>query len=271
MARGRSRSLGPWTVLEEVEALAARGFQEVVLTGVHLGGYGEDLRPQTTLPWLIDAMAEQGVMPRLRLSSIDPHEITEDLVRRVAALPGVCPHFHVPLQAGDDGVLARMRRRYDTVLAAERLAMIRDLLPMAGIGTDLIAGFPGESDAAFERTVAFVERSPITYAHVFPYSVRSGTTAAKLDGRVAPPVIRARSKALRRVVEAKRAAFRRSVDGTEAEVLVEHQRDRTTGLLRGYTEHYVRVHLDGDDDLMGTRRRVRLDVQSQGVRGTLVP
>src|SRR5439155_763862 len=111
---------------------------------------------------------------------------TEPLVRLLARAPALCPHLHVPLQAGDDTVLRRMRRRYDAALARERLAMVRELLPEAAIGTDLIAGFPGEDEAAFERTLAFVEASPLTYLHVFPYSVRSGTTAAKLDGRNPP-------------------------------------------------------------------------------------
>ncbi|TMB55389.1 MAG: radical SAM protein, partial [Deltaproteobacteria bacterium] len=146
-------------------------------TGVHLGGYGRDLVPAVDLAWLVAALAEQGLVPRLRLSSIDPHEVTEPLVRLLARAPALCPHLHVPLQSGDDAVLRRMRRRYDAALARERLAMMRELVPDAALGTDLIAGFPGEDEAAFERTLAFVEESPLTYLHVFPYSVRSGTTA----------------------------------------------------------------------------------------------
>jgi threonylcarbamoyladenosine tRNA methylthiotransferase MtaB len=179
----------------------------VVLTGVHLGGYGEELTPHVDLVWLVEALAEQGLFTRIRLSSIDPHEVTEPLVRLLATAPSLCPHLHVPLQAADDGVLRRMRRRYDTALAAERLAMIREYLPDASIGTDLIAGFPGEDEAAFERTLAFVDASPITYAHVFPYSVRSGTTAAKLDGQVAPAAIRDRAARLRTLTTRKRTAF----------------------------------------------------------------
>jgi threonylcarbamoyladenosine tRNA methylthiotransferase MtaB len=264
MARGRSRSLPPRAVLAEIQALAAAGFQEVVLTGVHLGGWGEDLDPPVDLAWLVDAIAEQGLVPRLRLSSIDPHEVTESLVRRLASIPAACPHLHVPLQAADDGVLARMRRRYDTRLARERLAMIRELLPDAAIGTDLIAGFPGEDEAAFERTLAFVEDSPITYAHVFPYSVRSGTTAAKLDGRVPPATIAARARRLRQLMDGRRAAFARRFDGTDAEIVVETTRDPASGRLRGYTRNYLRAHLDGPDAWMGQRIPVRLAVSTSG-------
>jgi len=153
-----------------------------------------------------------------------------------------------------------MRRRYDTVLAAERLAMIRELLPDAAIGTDLIAGFPGEDEVAFARTLAFVEASPITYGHVFPYSVRSGTTAAKLDGQQTPPTITARARALRAACDHKRAAFARACDGATAEVLVETTRDPRTGALRGYTRNYLRAQLEGPDAWMGTVVPVRLRI-----------
>ena len=258
MARGRSRSLSPRDVLAEVRGLADAGFEEVVLTGVHLGGYGEDLEPRVDLVWLLAALVEQDVVPRIRLSSIDPHEVTEPLVRLMAASETVCPHLHVPLQAADDGVLRRMRRRYDTALAAERLAMVRELLPDAAIGTDVIAGFPGEDATAFARTLAFLADSPITYAHVFPYSVRTGTTAAKLDGHVAPATVRARAGRLRALAADKRARFADGFDGTPAEVLIETTRDRRSGRLRGYTRNYLRVELDGPDDWMARRRRVRL-------------
>lgn len=264
MARGVSRSLSPREVLAEVRALAEAGFEEIVLTGVHLGGYGADLEPPVDLRWLVEAIAEQGLVPRIRLSSVDPHEVTEPLVRLMADAPSVCPHLHVPLQAGDDGVLRRMRRRYDTGLARERLAMVRELLPDAAIGSDVIAGFPGEDEAAFERTLALVEESPLTYLHVFPYSVRSGTTAAKLDGQNPSDVITMRSRRLRAAGERKRIAFARGFDGVEAEVLLERIRERASGALRGYTRNYIRVHADGPDNWCGRRLRMRLRVDARG-------
>ena len=272
MARGRSRSLSPRAVLGEIEALAAEGFEEVVLTGVHLGGYGHDLDPPVDLAWLVAAIAEQRRVPRLRLSSIDPHEVSESLLRVMAEAPSVCHHLHVPLQSADDGVLARMRRRYDAAVARERLAMIRELLPDAAIGTDLIAGFPGEDDADFERTLAFLDESPLSSFHVFPYSVRSGTTAAKLDGRVPPATIAARASRLRALGDRKHAEFARRFDGAVAELLVESTRDRATGALRGYTRNYLRASLDGPDTLVGRRVRVRLAVEAgAAVRATVAP
>jgi threonylcarbamoyladenosine tRNA methylthiotransferase MtaB len=267
MARGRSRSLPPREVLAEAEALAASGFRELVITGVHLGGWGHDLDPPLDLVGLLEALVEQGRFERIRLSSIDPHEVSERLVRLMAAAPSVCPHLHVPLQAADDGVLGRMRRRNDVALAAERLAMIRELLPDAAIGTDLIAGFPGEDEAAFARTLGFVDASPLTYGHVFPYAVRQGTTAAKLDGHNARPTITERARRLRAVCDRKRNAFAARFDRSSAEVLVETTRDPRDGRLRGYTRNYLRVRLDGPDDWMGSTVAVRLHVDETAIDG----
>ena len=264
LARGRSRSLAPREVLGEMESLAAAGFEEVVLTGVHLGGYGQDLEPRVDLTWLLAALLEQGLFRRVRLSSIDPHEVTERLVDLMASSDDVCPHLHVPLQAGDDETLRRMRRRYDIALAAERLAMIAERLPEASIGTDLVAGFPGEDEAAFERTLAFVEAVPLAYAHVFPYSVRSGTTAAKLPEQVPSATIRRRARRLRAATEGKGVAHRRRFDGARAEVLVETTRDPESGCLRGYTRNYLRARLDGSDVLKGRRVPVTLQVGPDG-------
>jgi threonylcarbamoyladenosine tRNA methylthiotransferase MtaB len=241
-----------------VAGLAAAGFEEVVLTAVHLGGYGTDLTPRTNLAELVEMLAELRLVPRLRLTSIDPHEVTERLVRVMAAAPDLCDHLHVPLQAGDDGVLRAMRRRYDTALARERLAMARELLPAAQLGTDLIAGFPGEDAPAHERTMRFVSESPLTYAHVFAYSPRQGTTAAKIGARPGPDVGRARAGDLRALVAGKGQAFLRGFDGALGEVLVERARDPRTGRLRGYTRNYTRVVFDGPGHLAGRRVLVRL-------------
>lgn len=263
MARGKSRSLSPRAILAELEGLGAAGFEEVVLTGVHLGGYGSDLDPPVDLAWLVAALAEQACVPRIRLSSIDPHEITEPLLRVMAASPRICPHLHVPLQAADDGVLRRMRRRNDVAMARDRLAMIRDLLPDAFIGTDLITGFPGEDIAAFERTVSFLEENPVSAFHVFPYSVRTGTTAAKLDGHVPKAEITARAKRLRQLGETQEAAFARRFADTRAEVLIE-SRNPQSGLLRGYTRNYLRTHVEGPDAWIGARVPVTLRVSPAG-------
>lgn len=250
MARGKSRSVPPRVVFEQLDQLAERGFQEVVLTGIHLGGYGEDLDPPVSLTWLLAAIEEHKPVPRIRVSSLDPHEISDQFIRLVARAETLCPHLHVPLQSGDDITLARMRRRYDTALARDVLVKLREALPHAALGTDLIVGFPGESEEAFARTVTFLEESPLTYFHVFPYSVRSGTTAAKFPDPVPPPLIDARSRAIRKLGDQKKAAFARGFVGQQVPVLFEHTRDKNTGLLKGYGRNYVRVLAEGSDTAM---------------------
>ena len=259
MSRGKSRSVPPRAVLEQLDRLAAQGFQEVVLTGIHLGGYGEDLDPQVNLVWLLEVIEERKPVPRIRISSLDPHEINDALIHLLSRSQILCPHLHIPLQAGADHTLARMRRRYDTGLARRVLDQLRKTLPHASLGTDLIVGFPGESDEEFSQTVTFLEDSPLTYFHVFPYSVRSGTTAAKFSDKVSQAVIDARSRQIRKLGEVKKSAFSCSFVGQSLPVLFEHTRDRHTGLLKGYSRNYIRVLAEGGNELMN--REVLVTIQ----------
>jgi threonylcarbamoyladenosine tRNA methylthiotransferase MtaB len=262
-ARGRSRSVPPRQVLDQLRLLAARGFQEVVLTGVHLGGYGADLDPQIGLPDLLKMIVEAPPVPRLRLSSIDPPEVSPRLLELMARSDILCPHFHIPIQAGHDEVLRRMRRKYDTNLVREMCAAIRAQLPDAAIGTDVIAGFPGETEAQFEETLELLEALPFTYFHVFPYSRRSGTTAAKLSGHLPAAVIKQRAQRLRRLGQRKRAEFARGLVGREARVLVEEKPATGSGWLIGYTRNYQRVEFPGPPALVNRE----VDVRIVGVQG----
>ncbi|HXG17561.1 MAG TPA: tRNA (N(6)-L-threonylcarbamoyladenosine(37)-C(2))-methylthiotransferase MtaB [Methylomirabilota bacterium] len=258
MSRGKSRSVPPRIVLEQLDRLAAQGFQEVVLTGIHLGGYGEDLDPPVTLTWLLEAIEERRPVPRVRVSSIDPHEISDDLMHLLGRSAILCPHLHIPIQAGDDTVLARMRRRYDTALARDVLTRLRTLLPHAALGTDFIVGFPGEGEDEFARSLTFLEESPFTYFHVFPYSVRSGTTAAKFRDKVPQPVIAERARLVRKLGAVKKAQFARSFLGQTLPVLFEHTRDKSSGNLKGYSRNYLRVQAPGGDDLMNREVLVKI-------------
>lgn len=250
MSRGKSRSVPPRVVLEQLDRLAVQGFQEIVLTGIHLGGYGEDLDPPVSLTWLLEAIEERRPVPRIRVSSLDPHEISDELIHLFTQAETLCPHLHVPLQAGEDTTLTRMRRRYDSTLARDVLFKLREALPHAALGTDLIVGFPGESDEAFARTFTFLEESPLTYFHVFPYSVRTGTTAAKFSDKVPQPIIDTRSRSVRKLGDQKKAAFARTFVGQTLPVLFEHTRDKNSGLLKGYGRNYMRVMATGDDIYM---------------------
>ncbi len=238
-ARGRSRSVPPRRVLETLDELAERGFQEVVLSGVHLGGYGKDLLPQVSLAGLLGMVAERCRLPRVRLSSLDPEELSDETIDLMAHAELFCPHLHLPLQGGDDEVLGRMRRRYDTAFYRARVERVLSAMPSAAVGTDVIAGFPGETAEQFARTLELLEDLPFAYLHVFPYSARAGTTAAKLAGRLAPAEVKRRAAVLRALGEGKRQRFVGRFCGSRLRVLFE--RELSGGLLEGYSRNYVRV------------------------------
>lgn len=258
MARGRSRSVEPRRVLGELERLAGSGFREVVLTGVHLGGYGKDLAPRLDFADLLEMIAERPPVARVRLSSIDPPEVTSRLLAIMKASDAICPHLHVPVQSGADQVLRRMRRQYDAAMVRDVGLELRRAMPDASLGTDVIAGFPGETDADFEAGLALLEEVPFTYFHVFPYSRRTGTTAAKARDPVPTATIRARAQRLRRLGERRRREFARRFVGERLLVLPESKRDRETGLLVGYSRNYLRVLVRGGDALVNRETSVRV-------------
>ncbi len=262
-ARGRSRSVPPRQVLEQLQVLAARGHQEVVLTGVHLGGYGADLEPAINLCDLIEMIVEQPPVPRLRLSSLDPPEVTSRLLDLISRSAVLCPHLHIPIQSGHDEVLKRMRRRYTTQFVRELVSGIRSTLPDAAIGTDMIGGFPGETDAQFEATLGLLDELPLTYFHVFPYSPRSGTTAAKMAGHLPRACVNRRAQRLRKLGERKRVEFGRTFVGRTLGVLVERTPVRGSGWLTGYTRNYQRVEFPGALTLANQEVAVRI-VASKG-------
>lgn len=267
LARGPSRSLPPEAVVRQVETLVASGHREVVLTGVDLGSYGWDLSPKTDLAALVGRLGEVRGLRRLRISSLNPWEIPDPLIGRCAETACLCPHFHIPLQSGDDGVLRAMRRPYSSAHYEERLRRIKEKMPTAGIGADVIAGFPGESERAFERTLALIERLPISYLHVFPYSPRRNTPAARMEE--GPPEVKAeRAARLRELGGKKQRAFLEAHVGETVEVLIEHSRDKRTRLLRGLTENYIEVLTEGPDPWMNEFVQVRVEEVGEGqVRG----
>jgi threonylcarbamoyladenosine tRNA methylthiotransferase MtaB len=211
--RGRSRSLPPETVLEQIQRLVAAGAKEIVLSGINLGSYGRDLSPRVELAALVARILGETSLEQLRFSSIEPQDVTEDFVRLVASSPRLASHFHIPLQSGSDRILRAMHRWYRAEHYAERLQVIRRHLPEAGIGADVIVGFPGETEEDFEATVLFIQRLQFTYLHVFSFSERPGTEAEKLAERVDSRIVRERARHLRLLSTEKSAAFRKSQAG----------------------------------------------------------
>lgn len=251
-ARGRSRSMRPEQVLTHLARLGASGYREVVLTGIHLGAYGLDLSPARDLSDLLASIEQQGPMARIRLSSIEPHELTGSIVDRVAASRVFCPHFHLPLQSGDDTILKKMHRPYTRDLFRRTVETIKARIPHASVGADVLVGFPGEDQRAFDNTARLIETLPLSYLHVFPFSARPGTPAAGYPDQIGADVIKQRTAQIRALGAGKKTAFMRAVIGCRAAVLVESRRDAATGRLKGLSANYLSVLLEGGDQFMNT-------------------
>ncbi|RMG97050.1 MAG: MiaB/RimO family radical SAM methylthiotransferase [Deltaproteobacteria bacterium] len=253
--RGPSRSLPPREVERRFADLAAAGVPEVVLTGAHLGTYGRDLAPRTDLAGLLGRLVERAGATRIRLSSLDPHEVDDALLDVMAAHGDrVCPHLHLPLQSGDDRILRGMRRAYAARAFADAVARVRARIPHVTIGTDVIAGFPGEDDAAFDATCDLLLRARVDYVHAFAFSPRSGTAAATMEPRVPPRVVGDRIARLRRISQAGNEALAARWAGRTVDVVFD--RFPRGGVLRGVSEAYLRLEADRDRPaLRGARVR----------------
>ncbi len=254
-ARGASRSVLPAEVTEQVRRLVEGSYPEIVLTGIHIGRYGSDLHPPQSLLSLLRQIEADTEVKRLRLGSIEPTEIPQELIEAVATSDVVCPHFHIPLQSGDDDVLQRMNRTYGAAFFADLVGAIRGRLPDAAIGLDVIAGFPGETEAQFENTVRLIEALPVTHLHVFPFSRRPGTPAATMSDQIAADEIRRRAARLRALGEEKGRAFAQRFVGRALDVVVEG--GRGDGVCRGLTRNYLTV-IFPDDGAAGRTARVRI-------------
>ncbi|HET7340368.1 MAG TPA: tRNA (N(6)-L-threonylcarbamoyladenosine(37)-C(2))-methylthiotransferase MtaB [Methylomirabilota bacterium] len=268
-ARGASRSLPPEVVEAHARTLLAAGHPEIVLTGVDLGHYGADLAPRTTLAALLRRLAGLEGLRWLRLSSLLPAYVTEELFEVLTTLPVIAPHLHVPLQSGSDRVLRAMRRPYTSAMYRGLVERLAAALPAPGLGADVIVGFPGETAADFAATLALVEALPFSYLHVFPYSARRGTEAATLAGRPDPDTVAERARQLREVSAAKRRRFRERLIGRVEDVLV-LARERAGGELVGLTGNYVEVAFAGAEALRRRVARVRVTAAgAERARGVL--
>ncbi len=256
--RGGSRSAPPGLVVRRVTELVAAGTREMVLTGIHLGSYGPDLDPPLNLAGLLERILAGTHIERIRLSSIEPLEFDEALLTVIERETRIAPHFHVPLQSGAAGVLRRMHRPYSPEEFAHRIRRLAAARPGAAIGTDVIAGFPGESAMDFAATVALIRSLPLTYLHVFPFSPRTGTPAAEMSDRLSPAEISHRSQVLRRLGDEKRQAFYRSLVGVPLKGLVIGAAGETAA-RRVLTENYVPVRLDGGAWPVNTALTVIID------------
>jgi threonylcarbamoyladenosine tRNA methylthiotransferase MtaB len=254
MARGNSRNPSISMLAREAEIIAAKGIREIVLTGVNIGDFGRSTG-ESFIDLLKEIAKTEGI-ERIRLSSVEPNLLTDELIEIVAGNNKLLPHFHVPLQSGNDRILGLMRRRYKRELFAGRVNKIRDNLPFAGIGADIITGFPGETDEEFEDTFTFLDGMPLSYLHVFTYSERPGTVAENLPLKIPAAVKEMRSKRLSALSEDKTTIFCNRNVNRVATVLFE--RAVAGEIVAGFTENYIRAEHPLIDGLTGQIRKVLL-------------
>jgi threonylcarbamoyladenosine tRNA methylthiotransferase MtaB len=240
-ARGASRSVAPTEVTREVRRLIDLGVKEIVFTGIHIGDYGVDIGQDDGFVALIRELLSWPDMVRIRISSLEPRELTEDLLKVLSQRPDIfCDHFHLPLQSGHDRILKMMRRTYDSRQYAENVAMARSYFPKANFGADVIPGFPSETDEEFTGTLEFIERTGLNYLHVFPYSKRPNTAAEKMPGHLAPELVKERAKILRDLSDRLKHDYTRRFIGQETAVLWENDVD-SQGRRLGKSTNYLEV------------------------------
>ena len=242
-ARGPVRSLPLPAAVAQAEKLARDGYREIVLTGIEISSWGHEFRDGTGLIDLVEGVCRAAPELRVRLGSLEPRTITEDFCRRAAALPNLCPHFHLSLQSGCDGVLKRMNRKYDTARYYESVTLLRGFFDRPAITTDLIVGFPGETEEEFTATLEFVEKCAFSAMHIFPYSRRTGTPAAKMADQVPNAVKEERAARAGALAARLKAAYLEQWVGASLPVLFEEEKE---GLWRGHAPNYVEVMARGE-------------------------
>jgi len=254
MARGKSRNPGIGPIVEDAINIAEKGTKEVVLTGVNIGDFGKSTGE--SFVELLRALIKIDGIERIRLSSIEPNLIGDDLIEMVAENKKLLPHFHIPLQSGNNRILGLMRRRYNIEYFAKIVEKIKNQIPLAGIGADVIVGFPGENELDFEGTRLFLENQPLSYLHVFSYSPRPGTVAETLSGTVPHAVKEKRSKILIDISKSKHLEFIHMNIGKTAKVLFEMTKNE--GMITGFTENYLRVESPWQSKLAGKIFKIKI-------------
>ena len=261
MARGISRSDTIENIVKNAQQIAQQDIKEIVLTGVNIGDYGKgelgNKKHEHTFLDLVTALNEVDGIERIRISSIEPNLLKDETIELVAESKSFVPHFHIPLQSGSDEILKKMKRRYLTALYTSRVNKIREILPDAAIGVDVIVGFPGETEEKFLETYNFLAELPISYLHVFTYSERDNTEAVSMDGVVPISERKRRNKMLRILSEKKKMAFYQTQLGKVLPVLWEHE--EKNGMMFGFTDNYVRVQKPYDEKSVNKVERVKLE------------
>lgn len=268
-ARGHIRSRKPESIVAEVKELAENGFKEVVLTGIHVASYGKDLG-DTSFIAIIEQVHQVEGIERIRMSSVDPNVMTDEFLGRLKKLPKICRHFHLSLQSGCDETLKRMNRKYTTEEYKRVVGKLREAFDDVAITTDLIVGFPGETEEEFQKTAAFVEEISFSAMHVFKYSPREGTPAAKYKDQVKPQVKEARSKLITSIAKKNEEKFKKSFIDRSMKVLYEQPIDEKGALYEGLTDNYIRVVSESGSDIKGKiLETVMLELKEDSLSGKI--
>ena len=263
-ARGKSVSDNRGNILNNIQEAINADFKEITLTGINLGTWGMDTGE--TFSSLVQDIIKLPGDFRVRLSSINPMEIDNDLIRLIAETEKICSHLHIPLQSGDNKILKQMRRNYNREQYIEVIHRAVNAIPNLGLGADVIVGFPGETDAAFENTRKLIEELPFSYLHVFSYSPRRGTEANDYKDDIPGNIKKERNKILTQLIKEKGLEFRNKSLNTIATVLIENQRDKNNGKLKGHTDNYIPISLDGPDPL----KNCLIPITLQNISGNFV-
>lgn len=273
-ARGRQVSFPLEKVIKEIRGFNNAGVHEIVLTGIHIGSYGSDLKPKTNFLNLLKAIEDEDLKLRVRVSSIDPDELTDELIDFLKTSKTICPHLHVAFQSGDDRILKSMKRPYTSDHCKTQVLRAVKEIPNLSIGTDIIVGFPGEGEEEFQNTVDLVKNLPLSYLHVFSYSVRAGTEAENFTDKVPANIIKERADKLKEIDKGLRAKFLAGYISENVEVIVERTRHKESKLLKGVSANYIPVLFSGGDDLKNNIVKVNLksisNYNKQMVEGTLI-
>ncbi|AQT83928.1 putative methylthiotransferase YqeV [Paenibacillus larvae subsp. larvae] len=258
-SRGLMRSRDPKSVVQQAHMLVDAGYKEIVLTGIHTGGYGEDMEDYSLAKLLWDLDKVDG-LERIRISSIEASQITDEVLEVLNASDKMCRHLHIPLQAGDDRVLKRMRRKYTTEEYGRKIELIHKAMPGVAITTDVIVGFPGETEEMFENSYRFMEQMKYSEMHVFPYSKRTGTPAARMEDQIDEEIKNARVHRLIDLSERMQLDYARQHEGQALEVIPEREYKGAegSGLVMGYSDNYIQLVFEGSEQLIGQICRVKL-------------
>jgi len=271
-ARGPVRSREAESVVKEVTELSQQGVKEIILTGTHLGAYGKDNNSPHALARLLKKLIRIDGLLRIRLSSLEGTELSEELIGLMANEEKVCPHLHLPLQSGSNKILKAMQRPYSREEFAEVVNSVREVVPNLALTTDVIVGFPGETEQTFQETYQFIDKLAFSRLHVFPFSARTGTPAARMNNQLNGNVIKEYSKKLRGLNQKLMLKYQQKFLGSIRSVIVEESRDRQTGLLTGFTDNYIKVLFSGEDNLKNQLINLNLveSIDAEHIRGELL-